>query len=137
MRTRIGITAPLSLDDAGHARLPLPRLVENNFSVACKHNVFFQSPTACKATIEGLKLDHPAGKFYQLHGEVDSRKYEQSGAAVIAERSPDVVRGRFSVCTQRRRPLCVQRDAAAREDQETWACDVCGRLRAINAIQHG
>lgn len=92
MRTRIGITAPLSLDDAGHARLPLPRLVENNFSVAGKHNVFFQSPTACKATIEGLKLDHPAGKFYQLHGEVDSRNYEQSGAAVIAERSPDVVR---------------------------------------------
>lgn len=91
MRTRIGFTVPLSLDDASHARLPLPRLVENNFSIAGRHNVFFQSPTACKATVAGLKLDHPPGKFYQLHGFIDSRQYQQAGAAVIADRSPDVV----------------------------------------------
>lgn len=130
MRTRIGITVPLSLDDAGHARLPLPRLVENNFTVTGKHNVFFQSPTACKATVDGLKLDHPPGKFYQLHGFVDSRQYEQSGAAVIAERSPDVVQASSVYAVQGESPFTytetLQSQKAHKPEHVTFVVD-CGR----------
>lgn len=91
MRTRIGITVPLTLDDKSHARLVLPRLLENNFVVAGKHNLFIQSPTACTATLDGLKIDKSAGKNYQVHGFVDARHYQQGGSAIVAERTPEVV----------------------------------------------
>lgn len=92
MQARIGITTPLSIDDAQHARLPLPRLLENNFLIqGGKHNVFIQSPTACTTTVDTLKVDRPPGKLFQAHGFIDAGSYEKSAAAIVSERSPDVV----------------------------------------------
>jgi hypothetical protein len=91
MRTRIGMTVPLTLDDRTHARLTLPHLVENNFLVQGEHNLFIQSPTACTTSLDGLKVEAAAGKNYQVHGFVDARHFQQSGVALIAERAPNVV----------------------------------------------
>ncbi|HEY9870257.1 MAG TPA: VIT domain-containing protein [Candidatus Obscuribacterales bacterium] len=89
MKIRLGITAPLLLEGTGRALLPMPRLLERNFQVACGHSTWIESHQPLASRTEALVAEHPGDKLHALRGTVPHDELEE-GVAVRADRAPDV-----------------------------------------------
>ena len=91
MKIRIGITAPLKVNNRDVAELPLPFLIEENFGVNndLKHLVWLESKQEIKSSLADLKVEtNETGKF-SLRGNLENSKLSESWISV--RRNPEVV----------------------------------------------
>ncbi len=108
MKVRLGITAPVELDDAATALVRWPRFIERNFTTpsALQHSVWLQSAQALRATHPALVQDQSKPGVFALHGAVPDAdlgspatlvrlaRSARPQAAWVADPQPDVA-GQF------------------------------------------
>ena len=68
MKTRVGITVPLVLDDNDSAVVVLPRIAERNFAVACDHNVWIDTHAKTLAAPPDLEAGEQGEEGPYLRG---------------------------------------------------------------------
>lgn len=70
MKVRIGITAPLVLEDEGHARLLLPHFRDRNFRIPdnLTHAVWIESKTQLQSDSKSLEKEQPAVNLHAVRG---------------------------------------------------------------------
>ena len=91
MKIRLGITAPLKVNNQDLAELPLPFLIEQNFGVNndLKHSVWLESKQEIKSSQSDLKSEsNQEGKF-SLRGNLENHKLSESWISI--RRNPDAV----------------------------------------------
>jgi len=72
MKIRLGITAPLLVENSNHAALKLPRVIERNFGVASpfRHSLWLEAPEPASVVLNGLTVDRSKPGKTGIHGEV-------------------------------------------------------------------
>jgi Vault protein inter-alpha-trypsin domain len=94
IKFKLGITAPLELTDAGHARLTLPALVDRNFSFAAdtSHSVWIESRQELAASTPGLTASRVDARTVRVAGAVGDRDLSRARQTITVDRNPDVGR---------------------------------------------
>ncbi|NIB41384.1 hypothetical protein HBA55_17405 [Pseudomaricurvus alkylphenolicus] len=72
IKFRLGITAPLGLQQQGNARLVLPAIVNRNFNInrSLRHAIWFESETPVSSSVRDIQLHRPDGKQHRLTAEL-------------------------------------------------------------------
>lgn len=70
MKVRIGITAPLVLEDEGHGRLLLPHFRDRNFRIPdnLTHAVWIESKTRLQSDSRSLEMEQPTATLHAVRG---------------------------------------------------------------------
>ena len=90
IKIKIGITAPLTLENYTSGLLVLPRFLERNFNISdeIRHSVWLESAKELRAVAgidDEVKSEHPRDDLYALRGELSEKELE-AGYAVRASR---------------------------------------------------
>ncbi|MEQ1717962.1 MAG: hypothetical protein ABL907_18640, partial [Hyphomicrobium sp.] len=94
IKFKIGISAPLELDEAGKARLVLPAIVDRNFSFApdVQHSLWVESKTALNiATASagaGMTTSAVGPELFRITGTLSDATLARSRPAIVALRDP-------------------------------------------------
>lgn len=91
MKIRMGITAPLKIQNKDLAELPLPFFIEENFGVNkdLKHSVWLESKQEIKSSLADLKAEAGEGGKFSLRGNLENSKLSESWISV--RRNPEAV----------------------------------------------
>ncbi|MCP4702126.1 MAG: hypothetical protein GY862_35490 [Gammaproteobacteria bacterium] len=91
MKIRLGISAPLTLENRTRALLRLPYIPERNFSINAKtrHSVWFEAKRALVADDEILTEENPEKNLYAIRGSLSDAALSQN-QTIRAERA-DIV----------------------------------------------
>ena len=91
MKIRMGITAPLKIQNKDLAELPLPFFIEENFGVNkdLKHSVWLESKQELKSSLADLKAEAGEGGKFSLRGNLENSKLSESWISV--RRNPEAV----------------------------------------------
>ena len=89
MKIRMGITAPLKIQNKDLAELPLPFFIEENFGVNkdLKHSVWLESKQELKSSLADLKAETGEGGKYSLRGNLENSKLSENWISV--RRNPE------------------------------------------------
>ena len=76
MKVRIGITAPLVLEDEGRERLLLPHFRDRNFRIPdnLTHAVWIESTTQLQSDSKSLEAEQPAANLHAVRGALQDRE---------------------------------------------------------------
>ena len=76
MKVRIGITAPLVLEDEGRERLLLPHFRDRNFRIPdnLTHAVWIESKTQLQSDSKSLETEQPAANLHAVRGALQDRE---------------------------------------------------------------
>jgi hypothetical protein len=90
MKIRIGITAPLELENREEARVGLPYLVERNFGVddGAAHSIWIESRQPLSTTNAALKAELGEQGAYALRGAVRDSDLSGKATEIRVRRSP-------------------------------------------------
>ena len=90
IKFKIGITAPLGLDNASSGRFVLPAIVDRNFSFAdnVNHAVWIESKTPLSAPGLGLKAQQVSPGLYRITASLSDTQLARERPAIFAERPP-------------------------------------------------
>ncbi len=88
MKLRLGITAPLVLDDPGTGRLAWPQFLERNFGLPEQvvHGVWVESKSPLRASLNALQSGEPKPGHFVLHGDLTDQQLHNPEATIIATR---------------------------------------------------
>ncbi len=91
MKIRMGITAPLKIQNKDLAELPLPFLIEQNFGINqdIKHSIWLESKQEIKSSLAELKSEASAEGKFALRGNLENSKLSESWISV--RRNPEAV----------------------------------------------
>ncbi|MGE0128743.1 MAG: VIT domain-containing protein [Blastocatellales bacterium] len=89
MKIRIGVTAPMRIEQNNEAWLPLPYFIERNFRVddAVAHSVWFESKQPLESSSKNLKPEHPSANLFAVRGTLAHAEMSNAFPAVRASRS--------------------------------------------------
>lgn len=93
MKVRLGITAPLTLTNAGAGTLRWPHFLERNFTIReeLRHSLWMESPQPIEARGGTLAHDRaPTGRPHTVRGSLSDRELATPAAALLVHRSADV-----------------------------------------------
>ena len=92
MKVRLGITAPLVLDELPGGILALPRIVEQNFETAesLSHSIWLEAKRPVTSELPGLRVERSGASAYAVRGSVPERAYAGAPAVLRFQRNPDV-----------------------------------------------
>ncbi len=90
MKIRIGITAPLELENKTAARLPMPYFQERNFEANVEHSVWFESKKPLEIANPNF-VQERLPKFFAVRGRIKNDDLLKLGSPIRAIKSPDVV----------------------------------------------
>lgn len=89
MKMRMGITAPLEMDDETHSRLPMPYFRERNFAAAdTEHAVWFESKKPLEISNPNF-IQERVSDFFAVRGRVKTEELVSVGLPVRAVKSAD------------------------------------------------
>jgi hypothetical protein len=93
MKIRLGITAPLLLQDPETAALQLPRFAERNFSVpGCDiHSLWIESDADYKRVPDRLHREKSADAKHVVRGQMSDEEINSGDAAILMARAADAV----------------------------------------------
>lgn len=91
MKIRIGITAPLELENETIGRLAMPYFKERNFAVAAEHSIWFESKKPLESAGQNFVQEQPAGIF-AVRGKVKDAELSRIGSPLRAVKSVDAAR---------------------------------------------
>jgi hypothetical protein len=88
IKFKIGITAPLALDEAGKAKLVLPAILDHNTSLdgMAAHGLWIESKSRLTADAEGLEVSETQPGLYRLAGSIDGAGLTRARPTIVAER---------------------------------------------------
>lgn len=88
MKIRLGITAPMILNDSAEGKLRWPILLERNFRLpeTLHHTVWFDSTQPLRAGLAALKLNAPRPGQFVIRGDLTDTQLNDPESTVIAER---------------------------------------------------
>lgn len=91
MKTRIGMTVPLLLDDPERGRLLLPQLIERNFRIDAerRHAVWIESKAALSSSCPTLRQDRSGEGVYAVRGELTTPELNAADTGFIVARNPE------------------------------------------------
>jgi hypothetical protein len=89
MKTRIGITAPLVLENESSSLLKLPYFNERNFSIGTEHSIWIESKKRLEAANPAFKIER-TNDLSAVRGKVKNADLAKIAAPVRAFKSPDV-----------------------------------------------
>jgi hypothetical protein len=104
MKIRIGITAPLELDNETAGRLPMPYFQERNFEANVEHSVWFESKKPLEIANQNFTQEQLRG-FFAVRGRIKNEDLLKLGSPIRAIKSPDVVQAWARDKTMRKRSL--------------------------------
>jgi hypothetical protein len=92
IKFKLGITAPLTVTDAGKASLTLPAIFDRNFSFAPdhKHNIWIESKTPLVTTTADIKSERVDARLFRLSGAIGDVDLARARPAITVERNPAV-----------------------------------------------
>jgi hypothetical protein len=92
IKVRLGITAPLTIENATEASYSLPYFLERNFAVprGSDHSLWIESNQPLIAGNENLAVDTPGSSRYGAHGGIADAQLASSRLRV--KRNPDAAR---------------------------------------------
>jgi len=90
MKIRIGITAPLELENETTSRLPMPYFHERNFAVSTEHNVWFESKKPLETANRNFTEEQLPG-FFAVRGKVKNEELVKIGSPIRAVKSTNVL----------------------------------------------
>lgn len=92
MKVRIGITAPLQLENLDSGLFALPRLLERNFKIAEEHRhaVWIESPRPLAAPGEGIITERTGEGLHAVRGRLQDRELAGPAGIIRADRSRDI-----------------------------------------------
>ncbi|MHB0935270.1 MAG: VIT domain-containing protein [Armatimonadota bacterium] len=92
MKVRLGITAPLVLDELTSGTLALPRIVEQNFETAesLGHSIWLEAKTSVSSELPGLRVERSGASAYAVRGSVPERAFAGAPAVLRFQRNPDI-----------------------------------------------
>ncbi len=92
MKIRIGITAPLTLENHEQAALRLPHIVERNFDVGetAKHSIWMEAKNSLIASSDNLRGEQPRSDLYAVRGEISDAELMEPTATIHAVRNGEV-----------------------------------------------
>jgi hypothetical protein len=84
MKVRLGITAPLAMDDLSGGILALPRIVEQNFDTPenLKHLIWLEAKGPVSTQLPGLRAERTAAGGYAIRGGVSEGQYTRAPAVL-------------------------------------------------------
>jgi hypothetical protein len=88
IKFKLGITAPLALDDLAHGRLALPAIIERNFGGQIQHALWIESDQALRSDTAGLTVAMVKPRLFRLTGELNELELARARPAITAERDP-------------------------------------------------
>ncbi|MDZ4833341.1 MAG: VIT domain-containing protein [Candidatus Melainabacteria bacterium] len=89
MKTRVRISAPLSLD-RDKATLVLPKLIENNFDIFTPTKTTLRSTTPVEKKPHSLIASNTSGAYaYSLKGVIDQNKFDSTVEPIVFQRNPN------------------------------------------------
>jgi hypothetical protein len=96
MKVRVGVTAPLYMNDMSHAALKPPRIIERNFEIADSftHSVWIESKDELENTIKSLVVERPNDELYAIRGAVSDAELLDHQFQFTAGRNAEVKRVR-------------------------------------------
>lgn len=92
MKLRLGITAPLPLDNAALARLQLPVFRERNFEIpdSVTHGIELQAERPLRGSAP-WRASQPRGKAHRLQAQLHAEALDGAANTVLLERNPEVL----------------------------------------------
>jgi hypothetical protein len=92
MKIRIGITAPLALENFASGNLRQPVFLERNFSLPenVKHSVWVESKEPLKSSLGKLTEDHAQPGHFVLRGELTDAELNDPAVSTIVHRNGDI-----------------------------------------------
>ena len=89
MKVRIGITAPLELENETVGRLPMPYFQERNFDAHVEHSVWFESKKPLEIANQNFTQEQLPG-FFAVRGRIKDEDLLKLGSPIRAIRSINV-----------------------------------------------
>lgn len=89
MKIRIGITAPLELENEVAGRLPMPYFQERNFEANVEHSVWFESKKPLEIANQNFTQEKLPG-FFAVRGRIKNEDLLKLGSPIRAVKSIDV-----------------------------------------------
>ncbi len=92
MKIRMGMTAPLALDDAGQGRLRWPCFLERNFSLPedFRHSLWLESVAPMEVSYPGLSTEQPKPGAFAARALLRDAELARAGACLTARRDSSV-----------------------------------------------
>ncbi|MHB9106945.1 MAG: VIT domain-containing protein [Armatimonadota bacterium] len=92
MKVRLGITAPLVMDELSSGILALPRIVEQNFETteSLTHLIWLEAERPVSSELPGLQIERTGAGAYAMRGSVAEREYSGTPAVLRFLRDPGV-----------------------------------------------
>ena len=91
IKFKIGITAPLDINESGKARLTLPAIVDRNFSFGpnTSHGVWIESRQLMTTSLPELAASPVGALHYRVSGALSDRALSGLRQTITVERNPD------------------------------------------------
>ncbi len=86
MKIRIGITAPLELENESAGRLPMPYFQERNFDANVEHSVWFESKKPLEIANQNFAQEQLRG-FFAVRGRIKNEDLLKLGSPIRAVKS--------------------------------------------------
>ena len=92
MKTRLGITCPLSVVSKTQAVLVLPRFSGQNFTIGnnTEQSIWIESHSPIHSDLDAINQEHPKDDLFALRGSVPHRQSTESAVQITALRAPDI-----------------------------------------------
>lgn len=92
MKVRIGITAPLVLEDEGSGRLLLPHFRDRNFRIPdnLKHAVWIESKTQLQSDSKTFETEQPATNLHAVRGALVDTELSKPASTVSISRTDGI-----------------------------------------------
>ncbi len=92
MKIRIGVTAPMQLEQGNEVWMRLPHFVERNFIVKgdVAHSVWFESKQPLQSSSPSLKSEHPSENLFAVRGSLKHAELAKEFPAIRAHRTAEI-----------------------------------------------
>jgi hypothetical protein len=92
MKIRLGITAPLLVEDEGQSAFRLPAILERNFGMpdSLRHHVWMEMPQSAQALPNGLRVDASKPGVAGVRGMLSDAALSSTSATLRFKYSPEV-----------------------------------------------
>lgn len=94
MKIRLGITAPLLLEDQYNARLLPPHFIDRNFRIPAgiTHSLWIEAKTQVYPPVNGFTSERPAANVFAVRGQISEPAFAKPGFSFGLSRSAEVRR---------------------------------------------